>query len=123
MINLITPPDIIYNKTTSILLVHPSKNVKEQLNKVLKDVEQDINIYLYEDDQNQKWLLNLHRMCNYVIIDIDNCPQSTKLVISYLISYDNTFWLTNGENVYYNNISKNRIYDLDYIGGKLEIKE
>ena len=50
MINLITPPDILYNKTTSILLIHPSKTVKEQLNDVLKDVQQDIDIYLYESE-------------------------------------------------------------------------
>ena len=120
MINLITPPDILYDQNTSILLVHPSQKIKEQLNEVLKDVEQDINIYLYEAEDDEQWMLNLHRMCDYVVIDIDNCPQYTKSVVSYMISFNNTFWLTNGENLYYNNISNKRIYNLDWIGGKLE---
>lgn len=120
MINLITPPDILYDQNTSILLVHPSQKIKEQLNEVLKDVEQDINIYLYEAEDDEQWMLNLHRMCDYVVIDIDNCSQYTKSVVSYMISFNNTFWLTNGENLYYNNISNKRIYNLDWIGGKLE---
>jgi len=123
MINLITPPDILYDQNTSILLVHPSQTIKEQLNEVLKDVEQDINIYLYEAEDEEKWLLNLHRMCDYVVIDIDNCPQYTKSAISYMISFRNTFWLTNGDNLYYNNISNKRIWNLDWIGGKLETSE
>ena len=153
MINLITPPDILYNKTTSILLIHPSKTVKEQLNDVLKDVQQDIDIYLYESEDEHEWVLNLHRICNLVIIDIDNCPSSTRDAISYFIGFasfhicfaslqfsklsrystsstrdaisyfigfSNTFWLTNGDNMYYNKISNNRIFNLDWIGGKLE---
>lgn len=120
MINLITPPDILYNQTPSILLVHPSDSIKEQLNIILKDVEQDINIYLHETDDEHEWVLNLHRMCEYVIIDVDNCPQVTKDVVSYFISFPNTFWLTNGENLYYTNISNKRIYNLDWIGEKLE---
>ena len=51
MINLIPPPDIIYDKTTSILLIHPRKQIKNQLNDVLKDAQQNINIYLYEQEE------------------------------------------------------------------------
>ena len=120
MINLITPPDIIYDKTKSILLVHPSKQIKDQINDVLKDVQQSINIYLYENEEEHDWVLTLHRMCNFVIVDIDNCPQSTRDAISYFISFSNTFWLTNGHNMYYNIISNNRIYNLDWLGGKFE---
>ena len=120
MINLITPPDIIYDKTTSILLIHPSKQIKNQLNDVLKDAQQNINIYLYEQEEEHDWLLTLHRMCNFVVIDIDNSSSLTRDAISYFISFPNTFWLTNGDNVYYNKISNTRIYNLDWIGGKLE---
>ena len=83
-------------------------------------VEQNINIYLYEQEEEHDWLLTLHRMCNFVVIDIDNSPSLTRDAISYFISFPNTFWLTNGDNVYYNKISNNRIYNLDWIGGKLE---
>ncbi len=120
MINLITPPDILYNKTTSILLIHPTKIIKEQLNDVLKNIEQDIDIYLCETEDEPEWILNLHRICNFVIIDVDNCPPATKDIVSYFISFPNTFWLTNGDNLYYNKISNNRIYNLDWIGGRLE---
>ena len=102
MINLITPPDILYDKNISILLIHPSKLIKEQINDMLKDVDKDINIYLHETEEEYEWVLNLHRMCDFVI------------------SFHNTFWLTNGDNMYYNKISNNRIFNLDWIGGKLE---
>ena len=54
MINLITPPDILYNQNKSILLVHPSNKIKEQLNDVLKNIEQDIDIYLYEKTEEER---------------------------------------------------------------------
>jgi hypothetical protein len=120
MINLITPPDILYNHTTSILLLHPSEIIKSQLNDVVKNIEQDINIYLHETEDEEEWVLNLHRLCEYTIIDVDNCPTSIRDMIGYFISFENTFWLTKAEKVYYNNISNKRIYNLDWIGGKLE---
>ena len=45
-------------------------------------------------------------------------------IISYLLGHSNVYWLTKGENVVYNILSKNRIYNLDWlynsIGEQLE---
>ncbi|MGY8868374.1 MAG: hypothetical protein ACKVJK_22440, partial [Methylophagaceae bacterium] len=56
-----------------------------------------------------------------VILDIDNCPSNIASLASYFIANTNTYWLTNGEQMWYNKISPNRIYNLDSIvGGTIE---
>ena len=48
VINLITPPDKLFNDDPSILLVNPNDNIKNQMNEVLKDLDTRINLYLYD---------------------------------------------------------------------------
>lgn len=126
-INLITPPDKLYNNDYSFLLIYPSNQIKEQFNNLLTGFQQPFNLYLYEvdsDEHDPEWLLGLSKQVDCVILDIDNCPNEVALLSSYLIANGNTYWLTNGEQLFYNKISKNRIYNLDnlvqYIGGTLE---
>ena len=63
-------------------------------------------------------------MADTTILSIDNCPSKIRDLTSYLISFNKTFWLTKGEDSYYNSISLNRIYNLDNIpkpiGGNFE---
>lgn len=126
-INLITAPDRLYNEATSFLLLYPSTSTKEQFNNLLQNNDLPFNVYLYEqlsEDHEADWLLSTHRIVNYTIIDIDNCPAEIQEIISYLIANPETYWLTKGEHMFYNKISNKRIYTLDYfenkIGGSLE---
>ena len=129
-INLITAPDILYNKSKSILLIHPNNQIKSDLQLILEEVKETVNIYVYENSEERSldtdWLLKVHRMSDICIANLDDFDVETRSIMSYLISYDNTYWLTNGDNMLYNKISLNRIFEVNQIkdkltGGKFEI--
>lgn len=119
-INLITPPDKLYNLHTSILLVYPTDDVKTQLQRILENSQGTINVYLYEEENSAyDWLFSVLKMSNVVVLDIDNFPAHHRDLISFMIAHSNVFWLTKGEHEAYNKISNNRIYDLDWLQNKL----
>jgi hypothetical protein len=123
-INLITPPDKLFNLNYGYLLVKPSLNVKQQFQTILSHNVEEINVFLYDDDElDIDWLLSVAGQTDCTIIDIDNCDPTTKLFISYLLAQPNTHYITNDEFTPYNLISKNRIYSLDWIIKNLEEQE
>ena len=126
-INLITPPDKLHNYHRTFCLVYSSDDVKSQFQNLIENFEESINVYMYEEEDNKpayNWLLDIVKYSDYVILDIDNFPPIHRTLIPYLLGSSNVFWLTNGENEVYNIISRNRIYNLDWlydsIGDKLE---
>jgi len=126
-INIITPPDKLFNNNINILLIYPSSSIKEQMQNYLASVDIPFNIYYYEVHElnhDPDWLLSINKICDITILDIDNTPPDIRDMASYFISQNNTYWLTRAENVFYNKLSVNRIYNLDFlnksIGDKLE---
>lgn len=126
-INLITAPDRLFNDATSFLLIYPTLDTKEQFNNLIQNIDKPFNVYLYEhasDEHEIDWLLSSHRMVDFTILDIDNCPSEVRDISSYLIANPKTYWLTKAEHVFYNKISNRRIFTLDYfvekIGGSVE---
>ena len=129
-INLITPPDKLDNYHLTFMLVYPSNDTKSQFQNLIENFQETLSVYIYEQLDNEQeinWLLDVVHRSNYVILDIDNFPPKHTDIISYLLGHSNVFWLTKGENSVYNSVSKNRIYNLDWmyehIGGKLEIQQ
>ena len=60
IINLITAPDKLLNNNASVLLVNPSDAVKEQFNHHAKQFKAPINLYLYENIEEQLgWLFDI----------------------------------------------------------------
>jgi len=60
VINLITPPDKLYNGNLSFLLVSPSDDKKEQFNQMAKRIGQDLNVYLFDKNETDvPWLLDV----------------------------------------------------------------
>jgi hypothetical protein len=129
-ITLITPPDKIFNKNTSIFLLYPSQKMKADIQQFLSEATSKFNVYMYEniEDHDIDWILSVHKMSDYVIIELEQLPLEIKQLESFLISHSNTYWLTNGENMYYNKISTNKVYNLDFLktatgGDKIEKKQ
>lgn len=126
-INIITPPDILHNKNFSVFLLYPSLYVKEQFQEILTKSKSRFNVYMYEnpDGQDIDWVLNVHKLSQIVILDLDNLPPFWKKLESYLVSFGNTYYLTKAEEIMYNKISANRIFAVEEIesklGGKFEI--
>jgi hypothetical protein len=115
-ITLITPPDKIFNMNLAYLLVKPSNLVKEQFQVILSQSIDDLNIFIYDqNDSDVEWLLSIAEMADCVIVDVDHCDEITSKFIAFMLAKPNVYYITNNETVPYNLISKNRIYDLNQI--------
>ena len=115
-INLITPPDKLFNLNLSYLLVKPSVNVKKQFQTILSHNIEELNVFIYDDNETDiSWLLSVSQQADITVIDIDNCDPTTKLFITFLLAQPNTHYITNDELTPYGLISKNRIWNLDAV--------
>ena len=115
-INLITPPDTLFNLNPGYLLVKPSTKVKMQFQTLLSACPDDINVYVYDTDEvDIAWMLNAANNSDFVIIDIDNCDEITKNFVSFMLAQPNAYYMTNDEMTPWNLISRNRIFNLDWI--------
>jgi hypothetical protein len=115
-INLITPPDKLFNLNPGYLLIKPSTKVKMQFQQLLSQSDDDLNVYIYDTDEADiEWMLSVSQQADIIIIDIDNCDSITKQFVSFLLAQPNTHYLTNDEITPWQLISRNRIYNLDWI--------
>ena len=120
-ITVITPPDKLFNLTLSYLLVKPSMLVKEQFQTILSQSIDDLNVFIYDEDETDtSWLLSVAQQVDCVIIDVDNCDPITRSFVTFMLAQPNVHYITNDELTPYNLISKNRIWDLDWIVEQLK---
>lgn len=125
-LTLITSPDFVHNDANSILLVCPRIEYTNQILKRLEEFDSPFNVYVHTNPENDdiKWMMSAFNACDTCFVDVDNCDDDTKLLISKLISNPKTFWLTNTHSSVYNIISVNGIHSLeilfDIIGDKIE---
>jgi hypothetical protein len=100
----------------SYLLVKPSNYVKEQFQTILSQCIDDLNVFIYDnDDMDIGWVLSTAQQVDAVIIDIDNCDPITQTFVTFLLAHPNSHYITSDELTPYHLISRNRIYDLDWI--------
>ena len=117
VLNLITPPDKLFNNNKSFLLMNPSDIVKEQFNEMAKQLGENLNVYLFDQDEvhDVNWLLDIVNQVGTIILDVDNTRNEYQWLIGYLLSFDKTFYLTKAEEMSYNVINTRRIYDVRQI--------
>ena len=115
-ITVITPPDKLFNLNLSYLLVKPSTLVKQQFQTILSKSIDDLNVFIYDNTEDDiGWMLSVAQQVDVVIIDIDSCDPVTKQFVTFLLAQPNAHYITLDETTPYNLISKNRIWDLDFI--------
>lgn len=115
-INLITPPDNLFNMNPGYLFVKPSTKLKMQFQTLLSAMQDDVNVFVYDTEEADiAWMLSVSQQVDFIIIDIDNCDPVTKHFISFMLAQPNAYYITNDEVTPWNLISKNRIYSLDWI--------
>ena len=98
----------------------PSSNVKNEVQQSVVDIDNDINIYVYEpsdtlSDNDLDWILNIFQKSQVTIIEIDSVPAFLQPILSYMIAKPKTYWLTNGNNRVYNKLSNNRVNDFEFL--------
>ena len=119
-INIITPPDMLFNDSVQLLLLYPSKTLQDELqNKFLANTDVDVNVYVYDKPVYTKeevdWLLSVFKQCDTAIIDVDNTSPWARDLLSYMIAKSKTYWLTNSQDSVYNSLSNNKVYNLDFL--------
>ena len=122
-INVITPPDVLHNQAINIFAIQPSEETRRKLQDAISKADVPLNLYLYDASitGNQiAWMLNIARLADFIIIDLDIMTQEERRFASYLLSLPQSFYLTNDETTPYNLINANRVYDLDWLGVKLK---
>jgi hypothetical protein len=123
-ITVITPPDKLFNLTLSYLLVKPSVHVKQQFQTILSHSLDDLNVFIYDQEETDvSWLLGVAQQVDIVIVDVDNCDETTKKFVTFMLAQPNAHYITSDEITPYNLISKNRIYNLDWIAEQLNDEE
>ena len=119
-ITIITPPDKLFNLNLSYLLVKPSLTVKQQFHTILSQSIDDLNVFIFDDDDNDiDWLLSVAGQVDCVVIDVDNCDNLTSKFVVFLLAQGNSYYITMDELTPYGLISKNRIYDLNQLAEQL----
>ena len=115
-INLITPPDTLFNSNIGYLLVKPSNKLKLQFQTILSVIDEEINVYIYDSEEvDIAWLLNAANNVDIIIIDVDNCDLITKNFLSILLANANAHYITSDEITPWGLLSRNRIYNLDWL--------
>jgi len=111
---------MLFNDSFQLLLVYPSKQVQDELqNNFLTNADLDINLYVYDkpvqDKKEVEWLLSVFKQCDVAIVDVDNMSPWARDLASYMIAKSKTYWLTNSQDSVYNNLSNNKVYNLDFL--------
>ena len=119
-INIVTPPDLLFNDSLQLLLVHPSEQLQNDLQDTfLAKTNADVNLYVYNKSvkvtEEVEWLLSIFKQCDVAILDIDNSTAWVRDLASYMIAKNKTYWLTNGHDSVYNSLSNNRVYNLEFL--------
>jgi hypothetical protein len=60
-------------------------------------------------------MLSVSTHVDVIIIDIDNCDPMTRLFVTFMLAQPYAYYLTSDETTPYKLISRNRIYDLEWI--------
>ena len=112
-INLITPPDNLYNNNFSLNLINTTDAEKEKISNYLgkqKD-DREINLYAYTNESNPTWLLNRVNGEIKTYINLDNTSDISVQYTSYILSKSNVYYYTEDKNMkeVYSLISTNNV--------------
>jgi hypothetical protein len=106
------------------LLIKPSNHIKQQFQTILSKSIDDLNVFIYDnDDMDIGWLLSVCQQVDSIIIDVDNCDIMTQKFVAFILAQPNAHYITKDDITPYTLISKNRIYNLDWIIEQLENQE
>lgn len=115
-IKIITPPDIIFNQDTSLLLICPGDDLSLNLNNFLAELDKSLNIYLFDNSQTDiQWLLTVAKMSDYNLVDIDNLSLKVNHFLSYILSLSNTYYKCSHEMANWELLNKNKFFDFPNI--------
>ena len=110
-VTLITYPDYVYNQSKKVLLINSTAEERREVNSWLLKNDVEITIYLYNNDDQIEWLLNVANQSDSVYINIDNSTDISYYYASYLVSKTNTIW--NSQQIDYSILNRGRVRNIN----------
>ena len=111
---------MLLNDSLQLLLVYPSKQLQNEIQDTfLNSTPLGVNVYYYSKPnytkEDAEWLINIFKICDSAIVDVDNTATWARDLLSYMIAKPKTYWLTNSQDSVYNSLSNNKVYNLDFL--------
>jgi len=99
-INLISPPDKLHNNNFTFNLVNTTPKEQEEVSMFLakNGRSEEINVYVYNNEANPTWLLDIVDGKNNTYINLDNTGDISVKYTSYMLSQSNVYYYTGDEN-------------------------
>jgi hypothetical protein len=107
-----------------VLLINPSEAVKADFNRAILNLNQEINLYLYETTEvnDYDWLITVSNTVDHIVIDISHTDKDFWLT-GYVLSLPHTSYISMINQMPYHLLNKNRIYDFSAFTEKLNKKD
>lgn len=116
-ITLITPPDIFENSNKSIIFFHLSEDDQDTVSTWLNEskIEEDINLYVYNGEDNLPWLFYAMAQCDFKYVDLNGQNLITQALSGYMLGKPNFYYKTNNEELaaVYSHINNNRVSNIE----------
>lgn len=93
------------------LLINPTADEKNLVQEWLKDNNIEMTLYVYNNDEDIIWLINVASTSNSIYFNIDNTSDLSYNYISYLISNPKVTYKS--QKLDYSLINQNRTYDIN----------
>lgn len=95
-ITLITPPDFFENENQSLLFIHLQDNDQVKVSEwfAKSNLDSNVNVYFYNQENNAEWLLYAINRCEFKLIDLDYCNSMTQIFLGHFLSKNNFCWKT-----------------------------
>lgn len=116
-ITLITPPDVFENESRSILFIHLDDHDQELVSQWFagSDVNENLNIYIYDHEIDLPWLFHALGRCDHVFINLDELNNVTQMLSGYLLGKKKVHYKTSDESAaaICQYINQNRITNIE----------
>lgn len=93
------------------LLINPTADEKNLVQEWLKDNDVEMVLYVYNNDNDITWLLNIASTSDSIYFNIDNTTDISYNYTSYLISNPKVTY--NSNQLDYSILNNNRTYDIN----------
>jgi len=108
---IVTSPDYFHGNIMKALLINPTADEKNQVQEWLKDSVNEMALYVYNNDNDVTWLLNVASTSDSIYFNVDNTTDISYNYISYLISNQKVTY--NSRDLDYSIINNNRTFDIN----------
>ena len=93
------------------LLINPTADEKNHVQDWFKDNDIEMTLYVYNNDNDITWLLNIASTTDTIYFNVDNTTDISYNYISYILANPNATYRS--EKLDYSVINQNRTYEIN----------